>query len=133
MKKLLITLIFAFSYMASGAQISQTFKNVTVLDTLKTGSDSMLFIKAHLIPQSDSSFDVGNDTLRWNKIYADTIDANVIDGPTYPDSSVLFVGSDGKPTTDSVNFVWDNDNNALRIGTPNPTFIAGSLVSTKLL
>jgi hypothetical protein len=72
MKRLLYTLAAISLFTSdSTAQISQAFKNVTVLDTLKTSSDSILPVKAHLVPTSDSSLDLGSAVLKWRTIYAD--------------------------------------------------------------
>jgi hypothetical protein len=123
MKKLLLLLTMFLIYAGVSAQTNPTF-NIVRQNGMKAISDSILTVQTSLIPLYDSAFNLGNDTLRWNKIYADTIDANVVDGPTYPDSSVLFVGSDGKPSTDSVHFLYDDVNHTLILATDSNKTVA---------
>lgn len=78
MKKLLLILCL-LAFTGVSAQISQTFKNVTINDTLKTGADSILPVRANLIPTNDSCLNLGTDSLRWDTLFVDVIDANVLD------------------------------------------------------
>lgn len=86
MKRILYTLLSLLAFVSVGAQ-SQTFVKVT-LDTLKGRVDKTIFVKDTLVFQDGS---------KQYTAYTDT---------TYPDSSILFVGSDGRPTTDSVRFKY---------------------------
>lgn len=81
MKKGLLILCLLASTGGS-AQISQTFKNVTINDTLKTSADSLLLIRAHLTPTSDSLFDIGEDSSRWSVGYFNIINTNTLAGVT---------------------------------------------------
>lgn len=111
MKKLLVILCL-LAFTGVSAQISQTFKNVTINDTLKTASDSILLIKGHLVPTDDSSLDIGTALLRWNVLYVDTLNAVVISRPVYEQDAVIFSDGTGALSSDSnlINVIGGNLN-----------------------
>src|SRR3990172_6103373 len=90
MMKRLLLILCLLAFTGVSAQISQTFKNVTVNDTLKTAADSLLLIKGHLVPTSDSSFYIGNDSLPWEGAFVDS---------AYINKTVRIKNIDNAPTT----------------------------------
>lgn len=69
-------------------------------------------------PETDSTFDLGSNSVRWANVYADNIIGTIT--PGFTTGSVTFADSSGNLAQDNAQFFWDDTNNKLGIGTASP-------------
>ena len=62
----------------------------------------------------DSAYDLGTTSKRWANIFADVVDAPIVD-LSMTRGSVLFIDANGRIAQDNANLFWDDASNFLRL------------------
>lgn len=77
-----------------------------------------LTVGGNILPDADSTRDIGSPSLKYANIYADNIVGTI--SPNFTQGSVVFADSNGDLAEDNANFFWDNGNNRLGLRTNSP-------------